>query len=71
MEPTGTKFCKSKILYRHFLTQFCEAARLADGASDLFVQLFGANAGHVRVVYGVHSVPIGTPVMVETIFEIE
>jgi hypothetical protein len=112
MESIRTKFCKSKILYRHFLTQFCEAAPLAalnalaavqehvgdldrvkklvklsvllltteefvehaavaDGASDLFVQLFGANAGHVRVVYGVHSAPIGTPVMVETIFEIE
>jgi hypothetical protein len=45
---------------------------VADGASNLFVQLFGAQAGHVRVVYGVHSAPIGAPViMVETVFEIE
>jgi hypothetical protein len=44
---------------------------VAYGASDLFVELFGAQAGHVRVVYGVHSAPIGTPVMIETIFEIE
>ena len=51
--------------------EFVDHAVVADGASDLFVQLFGAQAGHVRVVYGVHSAPIGTPVMVETIFEIE
>ena len=51
--------------------EFVEHAAVADGASDLFVQLFGAQAGHVRVVYGVHSAPIGTPAMVETVFEIE
>ena len=51
--------------------EFVEHAAVADGASNLFVQLFGAQAGHVRVVYGVHSAPIGTPVMVETVFEIE
>jgi enamine deaminase RidA (YjgF/YER057c/UK114 family) len=51
--------------------EFVEHAAVADGASNLFVQLFGAPAGHVRVVYGVHSAPIGTPVMVETVFEIE
>jgi enamine deaminase RidA (YjgF/YER057c/UK114 family) len=51
--------------------EFVEHAAVADGASDLFVQLFGANAGHVRVVYGVYSTPIGTPVIVETVFEIE
>jgi enamine deaminase RidA (YjgF/YER057c/UK114 family) len=51
--------------------EFVEHAAVADGASDLFVQLFGAQAGHVRVVYGVYRAPIGTPVMVETVFEIE
>jgi hypothetical protein len=44
---------------------------VADGASSVFVQLFGAAAGHVRVVYGVASTPVGTPVIVETVFEIE
>ena len=51
--------------------QFVEHAAVADGASDLFVQLFGAENGHVRVVYGVQSLPMGTPVIVEVIFEIE
>ena len=50
---------------------FVEHAAVADGASNLFVQLFGAAAGHARVVYGVPSTPVGTPVIVETVFEIE
>jgi enamine deaminase RidA (YjgF/YER057c/UK114 family) len=51
--------------------QFTEHASVADGASDLFVQIFGREAGHVRVVYGVQSLPIRAPLVVETIFEIE
>jgi len=51
--------------------QFAEHASVADGASNLFVQIFGTEAGHTRVVYGVQSLPIGAPVVVEVIFEIE
>jgi enamine deaminase RidA (YjgF/YER057c/UK114 family) len=50
---------------------FAEHAPVADGASELFVQLFGQEAGHVRLVYGVYSLPIGAPVIVDVIFEIE
>ncbi len=51
--------------------QFTEHASVADGASELFVQMFGRDAGHVRLVYGVQSLPIGAPVIVDTVFEIE
>ena len=51
--------------------QFAEHATVADGASDLFVQVFGPDTGHVRLVYGVQSLPIGAPVIVDVIFEIE
>jgi enamine deaminase RidA (YjgF/YER057c/UK114 family) len=51
--------------------QFTEHATVADGASDLFVKIFGQVAGHVRLVYGVYSLPIGAPVIVDTIFEIK
>src|SRR6266481_3812442 len=51
--------------------QFAEHAPVADGASNLFVQIFGPEAGHVRLVYGVQSLPIGAPVIVDVIFEIE
>jgi enamine deaminase RidA (YjgF/YER057c/UK114 family) len=50
---------------------FADHATVADGASDLFVQIFGPEAGHVRLVYGVQSLPIGAPLIVDTIFEIE
>lgn len=50
---------------------FTEHASVADGASDLFVQIFGAEAGHVRLVYGVYSLPIGAPVIVDVLFETE
>ena len=51
--------------------QFVDHAPVADGASDLFVQIFGPEVGHTRLVYGVQSLPISAPVIVETIFEIE
>jgi enamine deaminase RidA (YjgF/YER057c/UK114 family) len=50
--------------------EFVEHAAVADGASDLFAQVFGPKSGHTRVVYGVQSLPIGTPAVVEVIFEI-
>ena len=51
--------------------RFTEHAPVADGASDLFVKIFGTEAGHVRLVYGVQSLPIGAPLIVDVIFEIE
>ena len=51
--------------------QFVEHARVGDGASNLFVEIFGPEPGHTRMVYGVQSLPIGAPVIVDTIFEIE
>ena len=50
--------------------KFTEHASVADGASNLFVQIFGPEAGHVRLVYGVQSLPVGAPLIVDTIFEI-
>jgi enamine deaminase RidA (YjgF/YER057c/UK114 family) len=51
--------------------QFADHAPVADGASNLFVQIFGPDAGHTRLVYGVQSLPIGAPLIVDVIFEIE
>jgi enamine deaminase RidA (YjgF/YER057c/UK114 family) len=51
--------------------EFAEHAKVADGASNLFAQIFGPEAGHTRLVYGVQSLPVHAPVIVDTIFEIE
>ena len=50
---------------------FTEHALVADGASKLFEQIFGLEAGHVRLVYGVQSLPVGSPLIVDVIFEIK
>jgi enamine deaminase RidA (YjgF/YER057c/UK114 family) len=51
--------------------QFADHAPVADGASNLFVQIFGPEAGHTRLAYGVQSLPISAPVVVDCIFEIK
>lgn len=51
--------------------EFAEHAHVADGASNLFAQIFGPEAGHTRLVYGVQSLPVHAPLIVDTIFEIE
>jgi enamine deaminase RidA (YjgF/YER057c/UK114 family) len=45
--------------------QFVDHAAVADGASNLFVQIFGEEVGHVRLVYGVQSLPVGAPLIVD------
>src|SRR3984957_187968 len=51
--------------------QFVDHAPVADGASNLFVQIFGLVAVHTRLVYGVQSLPVAAPVIVDCVFEIK
>lgn len=44
--------------------------KVADGASELFRDVFGSDKLPVRLVYGVASLPLGAPVELEVIFEI-
>ena len=50
--------------------EFIDHAKVADGASDFFGQLFGSENSHARMVQGVTSLPGGYTVVVEMIFEI-
>ncbi len=45
--------------------------KVADGASELLQDVFGKQKNPSRLVYGVASLPLGTPVEVELIFEVE
>lgn len=49
---------------------FFDQPRVADAASDLFRDLFGADKLAVRLVIGVASLPLGMPVELEVIFEV-
>jgi len=44
--------------------------KVADGASELLQDVFGKDRNPSRLVYGVASLPLGTPVELELIFEV-
>jgi enamine deaminase RidA (YjgF/YER057c/UK114 family) len=44
--------------------------KVADGASELLENVFGKDKNPSRMVYGVASLPLGTPVELEVIFEV-
>lgn len=48
-----------------------DQAKVADGASELLQDVFGENKNPCRLVYGVASLPLGSPVELEVIFEVE
>jgi enamine deaminase RidA (YjgF/YER057c/UK114 family) len=44
--------------------------KVADAASELLQEVFGKEKSPCRLVYGVASLPLGTPVELEIIFEV-
>jgi enamine deaminase RidA (YjgF/YER057c/UK114 family) len=50
---------------------FFDQPRVADAASDLFRNIFGDGMTGVRSVIGVASLPLGLPVELEVIFEVQ
>lgn len=49
---------------------FRDHAKVADGASELLQDVFGPGKNPCRLVVGVASLPLGTPVELELIFEV-
>ena len=49
---------------------FRDQPKVADAASELLQDVFGKNKSPCRLVYGVASLPLGTPVELEVIFEV-
>ena len=50
--------------------RFRDHPKVADGASALLQDVFGKDKNPSRLVYGVASLPLGTPVELELIFEV-
>jgi enamine deaminase RidA (YjgF/YER057c/UK114 family) len=51
-------------------SEFRDHPKIADAASELFQAVFGKEKNPCRLVYGVASLPLGTPVELELIFEV-
>ena len=52
-------------------SDFREHPKIADGASSLLEDVFGKERNPCRLVVGVTSLPLGTPVELELIFEVQ
>lgn len=50
---------------------FTEQHLVANGASELFVEIFGAPGKHARAAFGVAQIPFGSCVEIELIAEVE
>ena len=50
---------------------FTEQAKVINGCSQLFIDVFGENGRHTRSAIGTNSLPLGLAVEVESIWEIE
>ena len=50
---------------------FTEQPKVANGASDLFVAVWGEAGKHARAAVGCPALPLGAPVEVELVVEIE
>ena len=49
---------------------FTDQPKVANGASDLLVEIFGDDGRHARAAVGVAELPLGAPVEVEVVAEI-
>jgi enamine deaminase RidA (YjgF/YER057c/UK114 family) len=49
---------------------FTEQSQVANGASDLFVEVFGEHGRHARSAIGVAELPLGTCLEIEAVFSI-
>lgn len=56
--------------YVNSLPSFIDQSKVMDGASDLFVDVFGEAGRHARLAIGVAALPYDVAVEVEGVFEI-
>jgi enamine deaminase RidA (YjgF/YER057c/UK114 family) len=50
---------------------FADHPKIANGASELLVEIFGESGKHARAAVGSSSLPLNVPVEVEFLFEVE
>jgi enamine deaminase RidA (YjgF/YER057c/UK114 family) len=56
--------------YVNGVPEFTGQSQVMNGASDLFVQIFGESGRHARMAVGVSALPYDVAVEVEAVFEI-
>jgi enamine deaminase RidA (YjgF/YER057c/UK114 family) len=61
----------SMTVFVNAIPEFTEHPRIANGASDLVVEIFGDAGRHSRAAVGVGSLPRGALTEVQAVFEID
>ena len=57
--------------YVNCTPEMTEVAAVVNGASELFLEIFGERGAHARIAVGATTMPIGVAVEIEAIMEIE
>ena len=57
--------------YVNAVPEFEDQPKVINGCSDLFVEVFGERGKHARSAVGMGSLPMGIPVEIECIVEVE
>ena len=65
-----TRIVKLLVLVNSVST-FTEQHLVANGASELFVELFGEKGAHARSAFGVAQIPLGACVEIELVAEVQ
>jgi enamine deaminase RidA (YjgF/YER057c/UK114 family) len=65
-----TKLAPSASNVGKLLGNVRDQPKVAEAASELLQGVFGKDKSPCRLVYGVASLPLGTPVELEVIFEV-
>jgi enamine deaminase RidA (YjgF/YER057c/UK114 family) len=65
-----TRIVKLLVLVNSSLT-FTEQHLVANGASELFVELFGEKGAHARSAFGVAQIPLGACIEIELVAEVQ
>jgi enamine deaminase RidA (YjgF/YER057c/UK114 family) len=63
--------CTRLTVYVRSDSSFTQHPKVANGASDLLLDLFGADKLPARSALGVHTLPMGIPVEIDSIFELK
>jgi enamine deaminase RidA (YjgF/YER057c/UK114 family) len=64
------KRCVKLNIFVRSATTFIDQSRVANGASDLLIEVFGDAGRHARSAIGVAQLPRGASVEVDAVFEI-
>jgi enamine deaminase RidA (YjgF/YER057c/UK114 family) len=63
--------CSRLTVYMRAIDSFTQHAQVANGASDVLLNLYGPEKLPARSAIGVHTLPLGIPVEIDSVFDLK